>query len=148
MPPEEKDENKEQGVWGKYRNWILIGGAIVIIAIIGMAVHFAGPSEASGITLTSLSNQLQNVQATLINQATAISHIPTDSPSYADIQESVDAILLAVGQLTSINDQLVSLGSQYLSLSERASATYDLALSLNATLTRICEALNITEGIP
>jgi len=152
MPPEEEEgQKKKQGVWGKYRNLILIGGVVVVLVLIGVGIK-VNSSSAESITLTSLSNQLQNVQATLINQATAIDDIPT-TDSVADVSELQDSNADILAQFDSFQvevlAQLDSIEDELASLTEDVSGVD--VMGLNTTiwenhlmLMALCESLNIT----
>ena len=141
MPPDEDDDQKKkQGVWGKYRNLILIGGVVVVLVLIGVGIKVNSTAEDS-ITLTSLSNQLQNIQATLINQGTAIDDIPT-TDSVADVSELQVSTADILAQLDAIEEELATLTETMPSVN---------VTGLNVTiwenhqmLVALCESLNIT----
>lgn len=160
MPPDE-DQKKQQGTWGKYRNLII---GVVVVAVLVFVGFMIKSNSAAGdsVTLTSLSNQLQNVQATLINQATAIGKIPlTDSvPDLSGVQNSMAQIM---AQVQSVQEGLANL-TAFMNITNLATQE-ELAIlagnisgmnmtALNETvwenhlmLVALCESLNIT-GVP
>jgi hypothetical protein len=146
MPPEE-DPKKKQGVWGKYRNWIIIGAALVVLILIGVGVK-VNSTPGNSITLTSLSTQLQTVQTTLNNQAMILGNLPT-TDSVADVSEIEDSIVGIVSELDLINAELDAIEVELAILAGNISSM-DMA-SLNTTmwenhkmLVALCESLNVT----
>jgi hypothetical protein len=165
MPPEEEKE-KKQGVWGKYRNLVIIGAVVVVVVLIGFGIK-ANSTSGESVTLTSLSNQLQNVQATLINQAMTIGKIPiTDSVAdVSGIQTSMVAIMATLesmqGQWENLtaNVSALNMTAQLDSIEEALANLMGNVTAINMTalnttvwenhlmLVALCEALNIT-GVP
>lgn len=137
MPPD--DPKEKRGVWGKYRNLIIIGVAVVVVVLIGVGIK--ANSSSDSITLTSLSNQLQTIQSTLISQAAAIDDIPT-TDSVADLSEIQDSIAGILTALDSIEEELAG-------LTENISSVDMTALNMtiwenHLMLEALCESLNIT----
>lgn len=155
MPPE--DEKKKQGVWGKYRSLIIVGVAVLVVVLIGIGIK-VNSTAGDSITLTSLSNQLQTIQATLINQAVAIENIPT-TDSVADVLELQNSITEIAAQLGSIEEELAILTGNIASMNMTGLATTVwenrlMLVAMNVTiwenhlmLVALCESLNIT-GVP